>query len=256
MPYVKRKSSSKNKNPMRKAPSKFNYVRKTGNLAKDVAKLKRQVNKTKPEVKFTDMTPSSVLCGQVTANLTGANGFFIPLTIGTGNANGGRIGNSVKCIGHFLRMQLTQQSALAIGVKYIIDVWKTDDINSSIAALIPLCYEADSITGVVDTNSSQNLHYRKIYKKIKTKVVYLPADATSSVNLLRDIKLFVKQRQILEWPDTTGTSPMNMNYFVIIRASAGNHSTTTASTNPLVQLKIVNTGAQLSYVCKSYYTDN
>lgn len=242
----------------RKALSKFSYPKASGNLVKDVARLKKQVKKSRPEVKTTDMTTSSMLVGQCNVNNTGANCFVIPMAIGTGAANGGRIGNEVRLIGNYLRLQFKQQSAAAVKTTFSVEVWKTDDVNltaGSAGTFLPIVYNADTMSGVIDINSSQNLQYRKIYKKVFSRKVVVPADQTSSVNTIKNMKVLIKSRSLLQWPDTTGSSPNNITFFVVIRADTGNASTTTASTLPLVGQTAANTGCQVFYACKSYYTD-
>lgn len=241
----------KKKTPMKKVSSM--------KLARDVSILKKKVKSQRPEVKTTDITPSSVVTGQVKVNLTGAECIDISPSIGTGNANGGRIGNQCLAIGNFLRIQLRQQSAGAIATRYIVDVWKTDDVNlttGSTGTFLPFVYNADTISSVIDYNSSRNMIYRGIYKRVFTKKVTLSADQTSSVNTTKDLKVLIKDNQIMQWPDTVGSAPMNVRWFLTVRADSGNASTATASTLPLIAQTAINTGAVMSYCVKCYYVDS
>lgn len=253
--YKKRRVTRK---VTKSAPKKFGYVKSQGNLLRDVKMLKSMVKKTKPEVKWLALgTPQSVLIGQSNVNASGVDGFYISMGMPAGVGNGNRIGEELKLIGMQLRMQFAQQSALTVGAHYIVDIIKfTDKSPTSLAGVIDKVYNTDTITGLIDTNSTLKNQYKKEYIRIFSKRVYLPADTQSSAaNTLKDLKLFVKQNQRLEYEGTASSNPLNWLYCCIIRASTGNSSTTTASTLPLINNTAANTGAKISYTYKSFYTD-
>lgn len=234
--------------------------KKAINVSKLQSQVKGLIRKQKREVEMKRQfmaSPATSNVGQVNANGSGVLCLDITSCMSIGAAAGvqDRVGNKVNLKGIFLRYQLQQQSALAIGVKYIMEVYKTTDLSTSIGSLPGTLYNSDTISGVIDYNSTRAMLYRNIYKRIYAKSIYIPADSTSSVANFVDKKVLIKQRQMLEWPTAATTNPQNIRYFVIIRASAGNLNTSTASTLTNIPLTAVNTGALCNLYATSYFTD-
>lgn len=237
------------------APKKFGYVKSRGNLLKDVSMLKKMVRRTKPEVKYITNPVSSDLVGQVDGNGGGASGFFITNTCGAGVGVGDRNGLETKLIGINMRMQFSQQSAATGPIRLIMDVFKFTDRSSTIANLVNLIYQTDSISGVVDYNSTRNPSYVREYKRIYSRKISLKPDNFSGQLMLADLKGLIKQNQKLRYAATTTADAVNYGYAVIIRSDTGNKSTTTASTNTNIANTAVSTGVLYRIFYKTYYTD-
>lgn len=265
MAYVRKRVYKKGKGRRyaKKAsgPKKFNYVKRTGNLARDVAKLKKQVKNVKPEVKTTQgdySQPYIVACGQVDANATGAHIMDITPQLACSGNEGGRIGDNVKFIGMAFRMKLQQMSALSIRSRYRIELWKTYEMSAPVSIWLSQVYKADSISGVIDYNSTKALINRKMNKLIASRRGSIEPDAITTTNTYRDIKLFVKRQDVADFSINTATEPSNFRYLLVVTMDGGNCNTTTACTitNPYsVPLTAVNTGIYLSYTINFYYID-
>lgn len=239
-----------------KSAPKFNYVKSKGNLAQDVKYLKKMVKRSRPEVKFYQVTPSSNLVGQVDGNDSGASAFAISNTIGGGvGSYSARVGEEMNLIGIQLRLQFQQQSANNLATKYKVEVFRLSDDSVTLAEIINRVYEADTISQVVDINSTRNQLYMSDYKKIGSRTVYLPADNMSGTNMIKDLKMFIKRQDRLRFNGTGTANSVNYQYVCIVRANSGNRSTTTASTNALVSQTAVSTGAKYTYYYKNYLTD-
>lgn len=239
----------------KKAPKKFGYVKSQGNLLKDVNRLKKLVKRAKPEVKWIANPMSSDLIGQVDGNGGGASGFFITNTCGAGVGVGDRQGLETKLIGINLRLQFSQQSAGTSPMRMIMDVFKFTSRPSTLGTLINNAYQTDSISGVIDYNSTLNPNYLQEYKRIHSRRVYLRPDNFTGQLMISDLKILLKQNQKLRYASSTSADAVNMGYAVVIRADTGNKNTTTASTLTTVANTAVSTGAQYRVIFKTYFTD-
>lgn len=230
----------------------------------NVSRLQSKVNGLiKKQRKETEMkkyymsAPISNPVGQVNANGSGVlcQDITSCMAIAAGVGAGDRQGLKCNLKGIFLRYQIQQQSALAIGVKYVMDIYKTSDVNIAVGTFPGTVYNVDTMSGVIDYNSTRSVLYRKVYQKIYSKTFYIPADSLSGSNNFIDNKVLIKQRQLLEWPTTASSNPQNVRYLLVVRASAGNLNTSTASTLSLIPLTAVNTGATFTVMASSYFTD-
>lgn len=222
--------------------------------------LEKSIKKN-TEMKWCELaSPLNTITGQVAINNAGYGFFELTSSLfsfGAGvNANSGRIGDKINLKGLFLRIQLQQQSALAIGVSYKFVIFKTDDIDTTGANMGLLCYNADAMSGVVDYNSCRNNVYRKVYQLIRQFNVYIPSDNIASTNLFRDKKFFLKCNDILEYASASSNPPQNVRYFMFCFPSAGNNNGASASTLPNIPLIAVNTGTVVNISITGYYTDN
>lgn len=240
----------------KKAPKKFNYVKSEGNLVKDVNRLKKLVKKVKPEVKYIQPAGGNDLVGQVSVNATGSNGFFITNTCGSGVGNGDRVGNETKLIGINCRLQIQQMSASTQPIRCIFEIFKFTDRTSSISQMLPYIYQPDSISGVIDYNSTRNPSYINEYKRIASRKVYLRADNFSGQAINTCVKMFVKQNQKLRYSSTTSADAVNYGYALFVRADNGNRDGATASTLTNIPVTATSTGARYYYVFKTYFTDS
>lgn len=239
-----------------KAPRKFTYVTKTRNLVKDVSMLKKMVKKSKPEVKYLDpqLAPNSYSFGQVMVNASGAVAFFLPTALSAGSAQGQRNGEVVTNIGLQIRAQIRQQSSNTKPGTVILEVFKTSDILGTVSDYIPLIYDPDTISGVIDYNSSRVAQNKKEYTRIFSRTLRFPADTYSGVIQLKDMKALIKRRDRLNYLGSGSTESNNCRYVCILRASVGNYGGA-----PSTITTIAEAGASTGWVCniatKMYFTD-
>jgi len=233
-------------------------VAKTQNIARDVAKLKKQLKQQRPEVKYIDaqLTPTGYSFGQVNVNSTGAVALFLPTAILNSGQQGGRVGDEIRNIGIQMRLQLRQMSNLHTACRVIMDVFKTDDILASASDYLPLLYDTDTISGVIDYNSTRVPSTLKVYNKIFSKNIYLAPDDYNGNVIFKDIKALIKRQDVLKYVGSTSVECNNIRYVVTFRASTGNANSSTASTLPLVINTNVSSGCIAYLTTKMYFTDN
>lgn len=260
MAYVKKRVYRKGrKNAKTSAPKKFGYVKRRGNLVTDIKKLKKTVNSMKKSVEVKrsiELNVASYSVGQVNANNTGALCIYAPVSTADGVDIVNRVGSKVRLIGYSIRGQIAQMSALVTPMRILVEVWKTDDVvTSPVGNHLPYIFNADSISGVIDINSTRVPQYMKVYKRVYGKNYYLAPDNYSGLTQIKDFKIFIKQQQNLEFVGTSSTAPSNVCYLITVRCSTGNNSTGTASTLPNIVNTAVNTGCYFRAVSNMFFTD-
>lgn len=264
MPYVKRKN---NRRPRRRVGGK-----KRSNPKKvTVAKLSRQVsrlsNSIKKDTEVKLYYPANVLSqtvGQVDVNATGAAAFdLVIMNLAEGVSYDDRVGLKAKLIGTSIRAQIQQQSACDFYNKYIVDLCATTDMTASATTIMNRVYNPDSISQVIDANSTRD--YNQLKSKgnpqcdiwvLASKSVVVGKDATTATQLgFKDFKMFVKQNVQLIWAGGAINPPGNYRMLMFVRAQSGNKSTSTASTLPQVPATAINTGGVIRFSFTNYYTD-
>jgi len=227
-------------------------------VARSLARFKKEVRKDVEMKKWSPTSMIAGLVGQVNGNGTAA--YVADLDIlNTGQSvdQDDRIGVKVNLKGIHLRCQLQQQSNAQIPMKCIVEIWKTADFGGSLNSIRDSIFAVDSISGVVDINSTKNPEYLGIYKCIASKTVWLAGDNPStSLTMVKDFKMFIKQRQMLSYAGASATVPQNVRYFMTIRASNGNISSNTISTLSSIPVVAQSSGAIIRYQTTAYYTDN
>jgi len=197
-------------------------VAKTSVIARDVAKLKKQLKQQRPEVKYIDaqLTPTGYSFGQVNYNSTGAVALFLPTAILNSGQQGGRVGDEIRNIGIQMRLQIRQMSALTTPCRVIMDVFKTDDILASASDYLPFLYDTDTISGVIDYNSTRVPSTLKVYHKIFSKNFYLAPDGFSGNTMIKDFKTLIKRQDLLKYVGSSSVECNNTRYVVTFRASS------------------------------------
>lgn len=233
-------------------------------LAKKVENIKKQI---KRDIEVKEYTPSPVpdalIVAQVDVNATGMYiGDLDVANVGQGTGGNNRIGNKTKLIGIGMRFAVTQQLSTTLGGRLIFEIFRTKDMNNSVANIRDLIYDVDSISTVIDYNSSKNQDFIKsktnptgIFELVGSKTIYMRSDEISStMNVFKNFKMFIKQRQQLSYSGSPQQKPSNVRYIMCIRAEQGNHDSAAASTL-LVPAQGTNTGYNVRYQLTSYYTD-
>lgn len=241
----------------RRGRRKTGYGKSVKALTKKVIKLENSLKKD-VEVKTCYVDTVNLTVGQVNIDVTGTqivNLSDMFLTSSSVSGASGRIGLKAKAIGFYIRGQLRQQSSTASAMRLRVEVFKTHDMATALTTVLSRIYDADTISGVVDYNSNRHVNFRDIYKRIYKKDIYLPDDSVSGLSTIRDYKMFIKQNQQIEYQTSNFSEPVNVRYFMVIRANIGNCSTTTNSTNPNIGITSMLTGARFLYSGVGYYTD-
>lgn len=248
-----------------RAPRK--YVRKP--RVPTVKKLARQVkimkNTIRRDVEVKEYTPTdqtSIVVGQLNVNNTGTAVSQLNIcNIGAGVGKDGRVGVKTKLIGLHIRFQFIQQANNVVNNRIIVEVWKTRDFAASDAGIRDLIYDTDSISGVVDANSTKNSEFIKsksnptgLFELVGSRSLYCPEDSLANGNYFRDMKMFIKQRQQLFYAGSSTGVPQNYRYFIVMRAQAGNVGASDSTLVP-VPIKTLSSGFVCRYQYTAYYTD-
>lgn len=238
---------------------KFNYAKRSHNLAKDVSKLQKVVKGMSKSVEVKrsqELGVSSNVVGQVNVNNTGALCITATLNTGDGVDMISRIGEKIKLIGYSIRGQIAQQTLASTPCRVLVEVWKTQDVvTSPISNHLNYLFNADTISGVIDINSTRVAAYLDTYKRVFAKNYYIGSDTVSGVAMLKDFKIFIKQKQMLHYIGTSAVEPSNIRYLITVRCSTGNCNTSTNSTLPNLANTGATTGLYFRCVSNMFFTD-
>lgn len=239
----------------KKAPRKASVAA----LSKQVTNLKKQITKDMEMKKYSPTNAYGAVIGQVNVNNTGAD--FHDLTvcnIGQGLDDDARVGKEITLKGIHFRIQMIQSSANTINNRYVIDVWRTTDMTTAVSTIRNILYDADSISGVIDANSTVNKEFMSggAYTRLFSKSYYHKSDSTSGETSFRDLKFFIKQNQKLVYTSASQQVPQNHRYLFCVRCQAGNASSTTASTLSTIPVTAINTGVILRMQHTEYFYDS
>lgn len=228
-------------------------------VAKQVQRLRKQIRRDTEMKKYFPVDLSAETVAQVDINNTGTRGQFLDVVnIPAGVNDGERVGISARLKGMHFRMQFLAQAGVTMPTMLYVDIFKTLDFGGSIASIRDTIYEVDSISGVVDAQSTLNKEFvgkGKKYELVKRRKVYLrPDDYSGSQQQLKDIKFFIKQNQAVEWAGPSTATPINVQYILFLRASVGNRSST-VSTLTTVPVLSPSTGYVVRWRRTDYYID-
>lgn len=228
-------------------------------LAKQVNSIKKQMYKDTEVKQYTPADIYADIVGQVNINNSGFIATDLePCNIGAGVDVDTRVGNQIKMLGMHFRGQITNQSQTSLRQRIYIDIWKTTDFGVTATSMAGLVYKTDSLSGVIDGNSTLDHDYVKNgqYKLIKRKVYTLAEDAFSGSNVqFKDFKFFVKTNQILNYASSASDVPQNYRYICVIRAQHGNKNSTTPSTLTTIPVLVANSGSVIRMQHTDYYID-
>lgn len=217
---------------------------KAGGIFKDVAMLKSLINTEKKRTDVTLSTPAKI--GQyadLSAATTGVYVVRLTPTIAQGVQNNQRSGNSLKIVSAMINMHFTQQTLTTESIRlrwYILNIPEEDMPLGSVETKF---LEENPFSGVIDYNSSRDPEYFTQFKIVRSGNVFLKADAThiartSSANIKCPLKL---NHHLKYNSNSTSDSTKNQFYLYVV-ADSGDNS--------------LNTGAQVQFNTRWYYTDN
>lgn len=261
--YLKRRR----RNVRKVRPYKKRAVKRVVGIKKLAKKVQRLRNEIRRDIEVKEYTPSPVpdafIVAQVDVNATGMDIRELDIAnVGQGVGANGRVGNKTKLIGIAFRFAVTQQMSTTLGGRLIFEVFRTRDMLSSLTGIRDLIYDVDSISTVIDYNSSKNQDFIKsktnptgLFELVGSKTIYMRSDEIASTsNVFKNFKMFIKQRQQLNYSGSSTAKPANVRYIMCVRAEQGNHDSAAASTL-LVPAQGINTGYNVRYQLTSYYTD-
>jgi hypothetical protein len=254
--YRRTKKAVKRRYGLNKKSKMPNYAR----MVSDVAKVVKMVNAEKKSIEY----GFSTVVGQVQGSNSGHYVADVTPLMAQGTDAFTRNGNSVKVVSSFFQFQITQQSALTVAQKLIIELWfHPGTVVSTTNAGLQL-FDYSVWSNVIDTNSSRTQNYMSQYKLIAKKYVTLPADSISGdvvqKTLTMPIKYFKGKGFHIKYTGSNAsnylTDIQNNQLIMTVRADYGNCSTATVSTSTTIPQTAVNTGVRFSYGWKHYFYDN
>ena len=242
MPFKKRRYPSKR--PARK------YSRKPkgttlGRLSKQVKNLQMIC---KPEKKYTDVSQTTITyLGQY--DTVGEDGaFYASLTpeISGGSNISSRVGNKIQLVSAYLQIQLRQQSSTQAPVRYRYWIMRRkintpDDIGS--AATFNNYFLTNPFSEVRDYFSNPDMETMKQLQVVARGKGLVRADTMGTGS--QAMTAFIKRPLKLNFPQTydnaNATTPNDNKLYLFVQCDNG----TIAN----------NTGLQMEYTCRFWYTD-
>lgn len=226
-------------------------------VAKQVKKLKKSIYRDREMKHYTPTSQEAYNLGQLSANSSGASVQDLEICkIAQGVDEDQRIGREIVLKGFQIRCQLIQQVNTLIRNRFIVDVWKTTDMQINLTTFRSIVYDVDSISAVVDANSTINWEACEgVHKLVGRKIVNMAPDTTTGERSFVDFKMFIKQNQKLGYTLATSAVPTNVRYILVIRAQCGNASTI-AATLSTVPVTAAETGVTARVQHTDWFVDN
>ena len=220
-------------------------------VVKDVAMLKHLVNVEKKRISIIN---SSLLVGQVFANLAGYVAQDITPVMSQGLGVGDRMGSSIKIVSCYFKFQFWSQSANNHTTRLRMEFWKipgeTVNANTELAEI----YNITPNTGIVDYQSLKNPDYFGGARKFMTKYVNIPAPQYSGQTQIKELAVPLRMDHHIRFNANT-TSVVGGQIIMFIFADSGNTSSTVSTlTNVPVTLGL--SAITYNQDLRFYYTDN
>jgi hypothetical protein len=237
----KRKST---KRPVRKRK----VYKKTGTVARLARQVKNLQVMCKPEKKYTDVNQDTIAyLGQY--DTVGEDGaFYASLSppVSAGNGVSGRSGNKIQLTSAYLQIQLRQQSSTQAPVRYRYWIMRRkvnspDDIGS--AATFNNYFLTNPFSDVRDYFSNPDMETMSQIQVIARGKGVVKGDTMGTG--AQAMTAFIKRPLKLNFPNTyantSSTIPLENKIYLFVQCDNG----TIAN----------NTGLQMEYTCRFWYTD-
>jgi hypothetical protein len=223
----------------------------SADVAYKVFKMSQMLN---AEKKRFAPTANAVSLGQCNGNGIGTYAYdFTPLPpSGSGYAQ--RSGSSIKMVSSYMRMKFWQQSACNTVMKIRVEMWKVTGPSVNAGTALGDLYNVSSMSGIVDYDSQPDPDYTGGIKKVVTRNFTLRQNFNSELGIL-DVAIPLKWNHHIRFNDDTQTCT-DGQILLFVFCSAGNCSTTTASTLSNIPVSIINSGLVSNYDFMCYYYDN
>lgn len=236
-----------------------------GQMASDVARLATMINAEKKilSIGAANTLATGQVVGQVDFNSTGIRVFDLTPMMPQGSGVSDRTGNSIKLHSSYYQFQVNTQTNVNTAIKLRIEMWSNPSIVQDSADLLARLYVANPFTGLIDYNSARNPDHFNDYRKLYTKVVYLPADQISGQLATKQLAIPFRWNKgkghHVRYTGTGSTNPLtdvkSGQFFLIYLADNGN-SNAVASTLTNIPVTGALTGLNVKMSFRHYYYDN
>jgi len=267
MPYTPRKYAKKAYKKVYGSRKFSGAVKKTAEVAKDVAGLTASVamimGRLNVEKNYVDTDVATSSVGQVNANSDGSYKVDITPSISQGDGQGNRHGNSLKMTGISLPFQISGKSNCTGARKLRVSLLKVKSADNGISATEAFehYWDTNPLTGVRDFNAPRN--YRSGAHDgitcVRSQTYFLPAPSLlsgSAVDAEKAVltrKFNVKLNDVFRYDVNGDTKPTGLRYILVIQADAGNSG---SSSTLDVPIQDSNTVMDLRVSQRSWYVDN
>lgn len=231
-------------------------------LKKRITKVERM---SKPERKRYDTWDQEDTFGQVNGNNAAYHAVDTTPNPAQGVGLNQRIGSAIRVTGTHYNFQIRQMSAATGNARVIVELYAIPGIVwGNVNTFTDTIFESNSFlrsggggAGIVDYNSDYDPDYFQQWKLLRRKRVYIRADSLASQTNVVSFSMGVKFRKPhkIKWNDN-GTTVVQGQIIMVVRADTGNASTGTVSTITGIANSAVSTGYVLNYNHKSYYIDD
>lgn len=252
-----------------KKVAKKRYVTKRGlpkvnRIVKDVARLKKLINVEKKYVEVNIGAANPIHVGQYSAIDSGSWTYGYKLkditpAIAQGVTVNQRTGDSVKLTGCNIQLQIFQQPNLTVGNRLYVDIYKVDVPKGITDTTAKQIYQNNVFNNLIDAASNRDPDYMGVYKKIASRSYFLPANPGEGTMSVIHRTINLKLSQHLHMDGAASSIPVNCQYLMMFRASAGNVGTTTLTAGGGINQFPILTASSGIAVCDSmrwWYVDN
>jgi len=232
-----------------------------GTLAADVLAMKTLMNVEKKRVE--NIPSESALIGQVYGN--GPAYFaenFAPVQA-QGVQEGQRIGNSVKLISSFIKLNFrngAQQDAPVYFKWFIVETKGTPTTATTVATDLfkpnQWLEKYNSFPGIIDTNSVMDITKMPLYKILRKGSFYIKGDGVNGENSQKGVTIKMKYKNHhIRYDSDAGSNITKGQLTLIILASRGNASGSNSTLNGISDT-LSSTGFAVDRHYTNYVVDN
>jgi len=221
------------------------------NVVKDVAMLKHLVNVEKKRISIIN---SSLLVGQVFANLGGFVAQDITPVMAQGLGFNQRNGSSIKIVSAYMKFQFWTQASNNHTTKLRIELWKVQGNTTNASGELGEIYNTTPNVGIQDYNSLRNPDYYGGSRKFCTKYFTMPASQYAGQTQIKEIAIPLKLNHHIRFDGNTNTIAGGQ-ILMFIFADSGNTSST-LSTIANIPIALGTSAVIYNQDIRWYYTDN
>jgi hypothetical protein len=267
MPFTPRKYAKKAYKKVYGSRKFSGAVKKTTDVAKDVAALTGSVamimSRLNVEKNYKDTAIVQTTFGQVNLNADGAHISDITPSISQGDGEGNRHGNSLKMTGFSIPIQINGMSACQGARKIRISLLKVKSADNGVSTTEAFqhYWDENPLTTMRDYNCPRN--YRSGAHDgitcVRSSTYYLkgPTVLTGTVDAevgILTTKFNVKLNDVLRYDANSDVLPLGVKYYLVFQADSGNMSASTSGIG--VPVTEGNSGMELRVGARAWYVDN
>jgi len=268
MPYTPKKFARKAYKKVYGSRKFSGAVKKTADVAKDVAGLTASVamimGRLNVEKNYVDTDVATGSIGQVVTNSEGAYKVDITPSISQGDGQGNRHGNSLKMTGLSIPFQINGKANCAGARRLRVSLLKVKSADNNITATEAFehYWDTNPLTGVRDFNAPRN--YRSGAHDgitcVRSQNYLLPGPTITSGTAIDAEKAVltrkfnVKLNDVFRYDSNSDSKPTGLRYILVIQADCGNAGTSTSSND--VPIQDGTSGMDFRVSQRSWYVDN